>query len=149
MGLKENLKALYYVSECPDTGREFLVQSGKDGNIVELTSDNVYAMGLLGFLQEQYSEYKQNILPFYAVNEDMADTAKNEFLESLWDVISQHFADAAESPITGTCDICSQDKAIDVTILCNECQQTNQICSDCVTLEYLYCRDCNSVLETE
>jgi len=27
----------YYVSTCPDTGRQFIVQEGKDNNIVELT----------------------------------------------------------------------------------------------------------------
>jgi hypothetical protein len=31
----------YYVSECPETGRQFLVQSRKDGNIIELTLANV------------------------------------------------------------------------------------------------------------
>ena len=28
---------LYDVSVCPDTGRQFLVEVGKNGNIVELT----------------------------------------------------------------------------------------------------------------
>lgn len=83
----------YYVSECPDTKRQFLVQTGKDGNIIELTSDNIHGMKLLEFLKEQHIEYQENILSFYAVNEDMADDAKNEFLESLWDVIQQHFDD--------------------------------------------------------
>lgn len=50
---------------------------------------------LLAFLKEQYEHYHAEVLPFYAVNEDMADNAKNEFLESLWDVINQHFDDAA------------------------------------------------------
>ena len=38
----------YYVSECPETNRQFLVESGKDGNIVELTSDNVKAIRAIG-----------------------------------------------------------------------------------------------------
>lgn len=51
------------------------------------------AVKLLEFLAEQYKEYQENILPFYAESEDLADAAKDEFLESLWDVIQQHFDD--------------------------------------------------------
>lgn len=50
---------------------------------------------LLDFLKTEYSDYKENILPLFASAEDMADVAKNDFLENLWDVISQHFDDAA------------------------------------------------------
>lgn len=102
--------AEYYVSECPDTGREFLVQTGKDGNIAELTSDNVHAMGLLNFLQEQYKHYQSEVLPLMPdfgvigvedAEDDymMFDGLKNEFLESLWDVISQHFDDADHTKV--------------------------------------------------
>ncbi len=38
-------KHRYYVSECPDTGRQFLVESGKDGNICELTPATVRRIG--------------------------------------------------------------------------------------------------------
>lgn len=35
------MKATYYVSTCPDTGRQFLVQEGVDNNIIELTPATV------------------------------------------------------------------------------------------------------------
>lgn len=31
----------YYVHVCPDTGRQFLCQVGKDGNVIELTPANI------------------------------------------------------------------------------------------------------------
>ena len=34
----------FYVSTCPDTGRQFLVEHGKDNNIVELSAPNVTFM---------------------------------------------------------------------------------------------------------
>jgi hypothetical protein len=37
-------KPVYYVSTCPDTGRQFLVEAGKDGNIIELTTATVRAL---------------------------------------------------------------------------------------------------------
>ena len=95
----------HYVSECPDTKRQFLVQTGKDGNIVELTSDNISAMGLVPFLAEQYKHYQKTILPFcsgFTGTSDNEtefsdyDNLKNDFLESLWDVISQHFDDVGK-----------------------------------------------------
>lgn len=66
---------------------------------------------LLDFLQTSYNEYQKNILPLMPDNVDAADfdnydidegyrtfdEVKNEFLESLWDVISQHFADATKA----------------------------------------------------
>lgn len=96
------MKNQYYVSECPDTKQQFLVETGKDGNIIELTSDNVHAMGLLESLKASYNEYKKDVLPLvpdlYSDHEDdeyrTFDEAKNDFLESLWDVIQQHFDDA-------------------------------------------------------
>lgn len=94
----------YYVSECPETHQQFLVQTGKDGNIIELTSDNICGMGLLPFLKEQYDDYQKNILPhddLSSDNEADFDDAKNEFLESLWDVINQHFDDANPEYLTG------------------------------------------------
>lgn len=54
---------------------------------------------LLAFLQEQYAEYQDNILPICSQSSQSDDAgyefddAKNEFLESLWDVIKQHFDD--------------------------------------------------------
>lgn len=35
--MKKNLKVAYGISVCPDTGRQFLVEIGKDNNICELT----------------------------------------------------------------------------------------------------------------
>lgn len=95
------MKAQYYVSECPDTKRQFLVQTGKDGNIVELTSDNISAMGLVPFLAEQWKYCRKHILSLvpnlYADDDyEKFDAAKDEFLESLWDVISQHFDDVGK-----------------------------------------------------
>ena len=57
---------------------------------------------LLAGLQESYNEYCKDILPLHPDNTgndnynddyEAYDTAKNEFLESLWDVIQQHFDD--------------------------------------------------------
>jgi len=44
-------KPTYYVSECPDTGRQFLVQEGKDGNILELTLENIEK--IKGFIEQE------------------------------------------------------------------------------------------------
>jgi len=46
-----------------------------------------------------------------------------------------------------TCDICNEDKICDIVVLCDECGQSNQICSDCAKLDYLYCRECGGVLD--
>lgn len=60
---------------------------------------------LLNFLKEQYTEYQENVLPLTpdgsSDDDDYRtfDEAKNEFLESLWDVVQQHFDDVNEDPI--------------------------------------------------
>lgn len=36
-----NKKPIYYVSVCPDTGKQFLVEVGKDNNIIELTAKTI------------------------------------------------------------------------------------------------------------
>ncbi len=114
-----NGKPQYYVSVCPDTNQQFLVEHGKDNNICELTMENAEtirrqflhtnkptqgksrrASDLLAFLAEEHKRYRTEIEPMIPVDgsdydsrlEDF-DDAKNEFLESLWDVISQHFDD--------------------------------------------------------
>lgn len=62
---------------------------------------------LVCHLREQAREYKENILPLHPDNPALRfghpdeiddsfetyDSEKNEFLESLWDVIYQHFTD--------------------------------------------------------
>lgn len=52
---------------------------------------------LLAFLAEQAKHYKAEILPQYPTEEmdsfEEFDMAKNEFLESLWDVVKQYFDD--------------------------------------------------------
>lgn len=55
---------------------------------------------LIAYLAEEAKEYKENILPLLDAknnfeNPDFVefDEAKNEFLESLWDVIYQTFLD--------------------------------------------------------
>lgn len=61
---------------------------------------------LLAHLLEQAKEYKANVLPLYpsddepdSVTTDFSefDEAKNELLESLWDVIYQHFSDTRQT----------------------------------------------------
>lgn len=92
-----NGRPLYYVSECPDTGQQFLVQYGVDNNIIELTLENVKIFGLIPFLVEQAEHYRAEILPLYPspphslCDFESFDLARNEFLESLWDVIQEHF----------------------------------------------------------
>jgi hypothetical protein len=51
---------------------------------------------LLAFLADEYNRYHTEIVPLLSDANDFEsfDEAKNEFLESLWDVVSQHFADA-------------------------------------------------------
>ena len=122
---KPNGRPQYYVSECPDTKRQFLVEHGRDNNLVELTMQNAEIIrrrflqtrtpdgdarrktDLLAFLQAEHKRYRTEILPQHPDADgdgDMSDEMfcneyqnfddqKNEFLESLWDVISQHFAD--------------------------------------------------------
>lgn len=46
----------YYVSTCPDTGRQFLAESGKDGNICELTPEYVDAIAAVPELLEALRE---------------------------------------------------------------------------------------------
>lgn len=56
---------------------------------------------LICHLREQAQKYKENILPLYPNDSYLVatqnhidfDEAKYEFLESLWDVIYQHFTD--------------------------------------------------------
>lgn len=57
---------------------------------------------LMAGLREEYERYRTEIEPLYPSDNpdddsygayDQYDAEKNEFLESLWDVISQHFAD--------------------------------------------------------
>lgn len=110
----------YYVSTCPDTNRQFLVERGKncDKTIVELTTENVEVIrrqflhtetpagkfrrqsDLMTFLAKAYRRYNAEILPLspYVINISPYefDEAKSGFLESLWDVISQHFKDKDE-----------------------------------------------------
>lgn len=49
---------------------------------------------LLAHLLEQAKEYKANVLPLYP--SDDFDEAKNELLESVWDVIYQHFINTGQ-----------------------------------------------------
>jgi len=46
---------IYYVSTCPDTGKQFLVEEGKDNNIIELTKDSVkkIAAAPIGYLMAE------------------------------------------------------------------------------------------------
>jgi len=39
--------AVYYVSTCPDTGRQFLVREGRDDNLIELSPMNVAKLVVL------------------------------------------------------------------------------------------------------
>lgn len=114
---KPNGKPQYYVLTCPDTNKQFLVEHGKDCDktIVELTMENVETIrrqflhketptgkfrrqaDLMSFLADEFKSYQAKIQPLYPANlpDDIDyreyDKAKTEFLESLWDVISQHF----------------------------------------------------------
>ena len=112
-----NGRPQYYVSECPESKRQFLVEHGKDNNIAELTMENAEIIrrlflpsdnkstghkrksDLLEFLEEEYKRYRTEILHLHPDEPESDndfvtfDMAKNEFLESLWDVIHQHFAD--------------------------------------------------------
>ena len=65
-------------------------------------SDNKTGADLLEHLKEECVRYKAEILPLYpaygqrsefADSFENFDEAKNEFLESLWDVIYQYFTD--------------------------------------------------------
>lgn len=52
---------------------------------------------LMKFLQDEYKRYPK-VLPLYPSDDEdfeAYDDAKTDFLESLWDVISQHFDDLA------------------------------------------------------
>jgi len=49
---------------------------------------------LLDFLQTEHKRYNETILPLYPKSLDDFidfDHAKSEFLENLWDTISEHF----------------------------------------------------------
>jgi hypothetical protein len=48
-------KPVYYVSECPETGKQFLCQVGIDGNIAELNPATVASM-LVTFRLQQDGE---------------------------------------------------------------------------------------------
>lgn len=114
------MRPQYYVSECPDTHRQFLVEQGQDNNIAELSIENVRQIrdlfrpitktsgparrqdDLFAFLVEQAKHYKAEILPLYPADDEHFDTtydfltydeAKTDFLDSLWDVILQHLTD--------------------------------------------------------
>lgn len=57
---KPGTMSSYYVSECPDTGRAFLVQHGKDGNIFELTEGTMHARTVAPEMLEALQElFKQ------------------------------------------------------------------------------------------
>ena len=45
----------------------------------------------------------------------------------------------------GTCDICGKDSDIEMIVLCDECEQSNQICEDCVDQD-CWCRDADNQL---
>jgi len=112
-----NGRPQYYVSVCPDTSKQFLVEHGKDGNLVELTMENAEIIrrlflptttptgqsrrqeDLMAFLADEYKRYGTLIQPLYPSDKDADagfenfDAEKNEFLENLWDTIQQHFDD--------------------------------------------------------
>lgn len=70
-------------------------------NIDKITQVNTKNTKLLDFLQTEFKNYQKNVLPLHpdnpaksdAMDEDYEafDNAKNNFLESLWDVITEHF----------------------------------------------------------
>lgn len=89
-----------------DPGVEAELLSDVDGvdKLCKIDAENIK---LLDFLQTSYNEYQADVLPLvpdlYETNADESadeyeafDLAKNEFLESLWDVISQHFDDVGK-----------------------------------------------------
>ena len=49
---------------------------------------------------------------------------------------------------TGTCDDCGLNCDIELIVLCPECEQSNQLCLNCLELDYVYCRECDHVLDT-
>lgn len=123
---KPNGRPQYYVSECPATKRQFLVEHGRDNNLVELTMENAETIrrffvavdtptgnarrkaDLYDRLAAEYKRFGAEIASLHPGNRESVsgqqedyqfqeyDNKKNEFLESLWDVISQHFDDQAE-----------------------------------------------------
>jgi hypothetical protein len=52
-------KPKYYISECPETGRQFLVESGKDGNIIELTAVNIKKIRKIAIASWGFRGYKR------------------------------------------------------------------------------------------
>lgn len=73
--------------------------------VIDHTNKGRRSADLIEFLQAEYKRYRTEILPLHPDNRKSTcgemidaqfqeyDTDKNEFLESLWDVISQHFDD--------------------------------------------------------
>jgi len=73
---------------------------------------------LLAYIKEQVRHYRAEILPLYPSSDDESDSgpfdeAKNEFLESLWDIVCQHFDDVGEPDTRFAlwpCNICRAQK---------------------------------------
>lgn len=87
---------------------------------------------LLDFLQASYNEYRKDISPMMIEDIPGCDDAKNDFLESLWDVISQHFDDAdevAEAELSSDIDnIDKPDSAKFALWPCNVCASQKPEC---------------------
>ena len=87
----------------PGVEAELLSDVDNAENLAKICSDmTIEQKKLLDFLQTSYNEYKADVLPLcpapnewkhFHHKEQEFDHAKNEFLESLWDVIRQHFDD--------------------------------------------------------
>ncbi len=99
---------------CTGINREKLIDAARQHLSAEtdLADDTarINTAMLVCHLREQAREYKANILPLHPDNPDSRfghpyeiddsfetfDSAKNEFLENVWDVIYQHFVDERE-----------------------------------------------------
>ncbi len=45
---------------------------------------------------------------------------------------------------TGTCDNCKDETEIETVILCDECDQSIQLCFDCDSIPEIYCDNCGT-----
>lgn len=55
-------KPNYYVSTCPDTGRQFLVETGKDGNIIELRPSTVGRIRRMDAREARQAKNRESML---------------------------------------------------------------------------------------
>lgn len=57
--------------------------------------------------------------------------------------------DCSDKKDFGTCDNCKEETKIETVILCEECQQSQQLCSNCSQESFIYCWNCYSVIDLD